>query len=69
MRAQIRGWLFSLVRCATAQMLTTACSIKDNAGELAQDYVSKDDTETLNAFRRREVEDSLAKGDIASGAY
>lgn len=65
MLAQIRGWLFSL---AAAQILTTACSIKDKAGELAQDYVAKDDTETLNAFHRRELEDSLSKNDIASGA-
>jgi len=40
--------------------------IKDKAGELAQDYVAKDDTETLNAFHRRELEDSLSKNDIAS---
>jgi ankyrin repeat protein len=39
-------------------------SIKDKAGELARDYVDKDDTETLNAFRRREVEESLSKDDI-----
>ena len=50
-------------------MLTTACSIKDNAGELAEGYVAENDTETLKAFRRREAQDAIADGDIASGAY
>jgi hypothetical protein len=68
MLAQIQGQPFSLMRLAAAQMLTTANSIKDKAGELAQDYVAKDDTETLNAFRRSEVQESLLKDDTVSCA-
>ncbi len=49
-------------------MLTTTCSIKDKEGQIAQDYVDEDDTETLKAFRRYQVQVSLLKDDVASGA-
>ena len=50
-------------------MLTTACSIKDKEGQLARDYVAKDDEETENAFRRSQVQQSFSKHDVVSGAF
>jgi len=42
-------------------------SIKDKAGSLARDYVKEDDTETVNAFLRHRVQDSILDDDVASG--
>lgn len=65
MLAQIPRWLFPL---STVQMLTTARSIKDKEGQLAQDYVAENDTETLKAFQRNKVQHSISKGDVVCGA-
>jgi hypothetical protein len=43
------------------------CSIKDKEGQVPLDYVPEDDKETRNAFRRRQVENSVSRADIASG--
>jgi hypothetical protein len=43
-----------------------ACSIKDKAGQVALYYVPEDDTETRNAFRRYQVQNSFSKDDVAS---
>jgi hypothetical protein len=43
------------------------CSIKDKDGQVPLDYVPKDDEETRKAFRRRQVENSVSRDDIASG--
>jgi len=43
------------------------CSIKDKEGQVPLDYVPEDDEETRNAFRRRQVENSVSRDDIASG--
>ena len=42
-------------------------SIKDKEGQVPLDYVPEDDEETRKAFRRRQVENSVSRGDIASG--
>lgn len=39
--------------------------IKDKEGQIAQDYVNEDDAETLKAFRRYQVQESISKDDIA----
>ncbi|KAH9065561.1 ankyrin repeat-containing domain protein [Lactarius vividus] len=39
--------------------------IKDKEGQIAQDYVDENDGETLKAFRRYQVQESISKGDIA----
>ncbi|KAI0003866.1 ankyrin repeat-containing domain protein [Russula compacta] len=41
-------------------------SIKDKAGLVPRDYVLEDDEETLKAFRRNEVQNSISNNDIAS---
>ena len=43
------------------------CSIKDKEGQVALDYVPEDDEETRKAFRRRQVENSVSRADIAYG--
>ena len=45
----------------------SAYSIKDKEGQVPLDYVPEDDEETRKAFRRRQVENSVSRGDIASG--
>ena len=47
-----------------------ACRIKDKAGEVALGYVPEEDTETRNAFRRHQVQNSsigFSKDDVADG--
>lgn len=50
-------------------MMTTASSIKDKNDQLAQDYVNKDDAETLKAFHRYQVQESISSHDIADGTW
>lgn len=40
-------------------------SIKDKGDRVPLDYVPEDDKETRNAFRRRQVENSVSRDDIA----
>lgn len=49
-------------------MMTTASSIKDKNDQLAQDYVNKDDAETLKAFHRYQVQESISRDDVVEGA-
>jgi len=39
--------------------------MKDKEGQVPLDYVPEDDTETRNAFRRYQVQQSISKNDIA----
>ncbi|KAF8274303.1 ankyrin [Lactarius quietus] len=41
--------------------------IKDKGGQLALNYVAENDTETLNAFRRYQVQKSISKNDVVPG--
>jgi hypothetical protein len=68
MLAQIRCRLSPFVWSAVTQILTTACSIKDKEGQIAQHYVNEDDAETLKAFRRYQVQESISRDDVADGA-
>lgn len=65
MLAQTPGWLFPL---SATQILTAPCSIKDKEGQVAQDYVAEDDTETQKAFQRYQFQESISNADIVYGA-
>ncbi|KAN0117952.1 Ankyrin repeat-containing domain protein [Russula decolorans] len=58
---ELRAYITDCLLDAGANM-----SIKDKDGQVPLDYVPKDDEETRKAFRRRQVENSVSRDDIAS---
>ena len=41
--------------------------IKNKYGDFARDLVPVDDEETLNLFKRRELQNSVSRGDVVDG--
>jgi len=57
---ELRAYITDCLLDAGANM-----SIKDKEGQVPLDYVPEDDEETQKAFRRRQVENSVSRNDIA----